>query len=147
MKNRKVSTALALLAVVMVVAAGCSKKNNPTSGGSSGTDKCASDKFGCVTVKAGDPIRFASLLAISGDVATLGVDSNHGIQLGIDYLDGTFDAKDGQLLGHPVTLQQEDDLCSKDGGQAGATKLAADKTIVAVAHASRRPDYWSGRIP
>jgi branched-chain amino acid transport system substrate-binding protein len=133
MKNRKLSTALALLAVVMVVAAGCSKKSNVTGGGgSSGTDKCASDKFGCITVKAGDPIRFASLLAISGDVATLGVDSNNGIKLGIDYLDGTFDAKDGQLLGHPVTLQQEDDLCSKDGGQAGATKLAADRTIVAV---------------
>jgi len=129
MKNRKLSVGLALLAVVMVVAAGCSKKT-PTTGG--GTDKCSSDPLGCVTYKAGDPIRFASLLAISGDVATLGVDSNNGIKLGIDYLDGKFDAKDGQLLGHPVTLQQEDDLCSKDGGQAGATKLAADKTIVAV---------------
>jgi branched-chain amino acid transport system substrate-binding protein len=133
MKNRKLSVGLALLAVVLVVAAGCSKKSNTGGGGgTSGTDKCSSDPLGCVTVKAGDPIRFASLLAISGDVATLGVDSNNGIKLGIDYLDGAFDAKDGQLLGHPVTLQEEDDLCSKDGGQAGATKLAADKTIVAV---------------
>jgi branched-chain amino acid transport system substrate-binding protein len=131
MKNRKLSVGLALLAVVLVVAAGCSKKTN-TGGGGGGTDKCSTDPLGCVSVKAGDPIRFASLLAISGDVATLGVDSNNGIKLGIDYLDGAFDAKDGQLLEHPVTLQEEDDLCSKDGGQAGATKLAADKTIVAV---------------
>src|SRR5437773_3236591 len=114
----------------MLTAAACSKKA-ATGGGAAGGDKCASDTFGCVTIKAGDPIRIASLLAISGDVATLGVDSDNGIKLAIDYLDGTFDAKDGQLLGHSVTLQQEDDLCSKDGGQAGATKLAADKTIVA----------------
>jgi branched-chain amino acid transport system substrate-binding protein len=132
MKNRKLLAGLALLASVLLVATGCSKKKTPAAGGSSGTDVCASDKLGCVTIKAGEPIRIASLLAISGDVATLGVDSNNGLKLAIDYLDGTFDAKDGQLLGHSVTLQQEDDLCSKDGGQAGATKLAADKTIVAV---------------
>lgn len=131
MRNRKL-VGLALLAVVLIVAAGCSNKKEPTSGGTSVSDPCASDEFGCVTYKAGEPIRFASLLAISGDVATLGVDSNNGIKLAIDYLDGKFDATDGQLLGHPVSLQQEDDLCSKDGGQAGGTKLAADKTIVAV---------------
>jgi branched-chain amino acid transport system substrate-binding protein len=128
MKNRKLLAGLAVLGTVMLVAAGCSNKTTPGGGG----DPCASDKFGCVKYGASEPIRFASLLAISGDVATLGVDSNNGIKLAIDYLDGKFDAKDGQLLGHSVTLQQEDDLCSKDGGQAGATKLAADKTIVAV---------------
>jgi branched-chain amino acid transport system substrate-binding protein len=85
-----------------------------------------------VTYAAGQPIKFASLLAISGATATLGNDSNNGIKLGMDYLDGTFDAKVGQIDGHDVTLEQEDDGCSKDGGQAGATKLAADDTIVAV---------------
>jgi branched-chain amino acid transport system substrate-binding protein len=65
-------------------------------------------------------------------VAFLGTDSNHGIELAVDYLDGTFDATPGQLLGHDVTLQQEDDGCSADGGQAGATALAANPDIVAV---------------
>ena len=53
-------------------------------------------------------------------------------QLAIDNLDGTLDATDGQLLGHDVTLQQEDDLCSAEGGSAGATALAANPDIVAV---------------
>jgi branched-chain amino acid transport system substrate-binding protein len=132
MRKSKTLAVIALFGALMLTAAACSKSKTTTGGGATGGDKCASDQFGCVTIKAGDPIRFASLLAISGDVATLGVDSDNGIELAIDYLDGNFDAKPGQLLGHDVTLQKEDDLCSKDGGQAGATKLAADPTVVAV---------------
>jgi len=119
----------------MLTAAACSSNKSGPSGATGGggtAAKCKADQFGCVTYKAGEPIRIGSLLAISGDVATLGNDSNHGIQLGIDYLDGNFNATNGKLLGHDVTLQQEDDLCSKDGGQAGGTKLAADPTILAV---------------
>ncbi len=52
--------------------------------------------------------------------------------MAIDYLDGTLDGTDGQLLGHDVQLQNEDDGCSADGGQAGATALAADPSILAV---------------
>jgi branched-chain amino acid transport system substrate-binding protein len=37
-----------------------------------------------------------------------------------------------QILGHSIELVKEDDLCSKAGGQAGATKLAADPKIVGV---------------
>lgn len=132
MRKSKTLAVIALFGALMLTAAGCSKSSTTGGGGATGGDKCATDQFGCVTIKAGDPIRFASLLAISGDVATLGVDSVNGIKLGMDYLDGNFDAKNGQLLGHDVSLQQEDDLCSKDGGQAGATKLAADPTVVAV---------------
>jgi branched-chain amino acid transport system substrate-binding protein len=131
MRRSKTVAVIALFGGLMLTAAGCSS-NKTTGGGATGGDKCATDQFGCVTIKAGDPIRFASLLAISGDVATLGVDSDNGIELAIDHLDGNFDAKPGQLLGHDVTLQKEDDLCSKDGGQAGGTKLAADPTVVAV---------------
>jgi branched-chain amino acid transport system substrate-binding protein len=85
-----------------------------------------------VEVPAGQPIQLASLLSISGDTAFLGTDSNHGVELAIDYLDGAFDATPGQVLGHDVTLQQEDDGCSAEGGQAGGTALAANPDIVAV---------------
>ena len=83
-------------------------------------------------IAAGDPIQLASLLSISGDTAFLGTDSNHGVELAIDYLDDAFDATPGQLLGHDVTLQQEDDGCSAEGGQAGGTAIAANPDIVAV---------------
>jgi branched-chain amino acid transport system substrate-binding protein len=136
MSKRKYLAAVALIGALSFVAAACG--DNGGGGGTSATpsagstDQCATDAFGCVTYASGQPIKFASLLAISGATATLGTDSNNGIKLGMDYLDGNFDATNGQLLGHDVTLEEEDDGCSKDGGQTGSTKLASDPTIVAV---------------
>ncbi|HEY3213807.1 MAG TPA: branched-chain amino acid ABC transporter substrate-binding protein [Actinomycetota bacterium] len=138
MKNRKYFAMLALLGALMLVAASCGDDEGGETGGGGGTSAtggavdCAADEFGCVEVAAGDPIQLASLLSITGDTAFLGTDSNHGVELAIDYLDDTFDATPGQLLGHDVTLQQEDDGCSAEGGQAGATALAANPDIVAV---------------
>ena len=81
---------------------------------------------------ASDPIQIGTLLSVSGDNANLGQDSLYGVELALDYLDGTFDGKDGQIDGHDVNLQNEDDKCSSEGGQAGSTKLAANAQIVAV---------------
>jgi branched-chain amino acid transport system substrate-binding protein len=139
MKNRKYLAILALLGALTLVAAACSNDDNGgTTGGGGGTSAtggavdCASDEFGCVEIAAGDPIQLASLLSITGSTAYLGTDSNNGISLAIDYLDDSFDATPGQLLGHDVELTQEDDGCSAEGGQAGATALAANPDIVAV---------------
>lgn len=132
MKHRRWLSTIALIAVLGLVAAACAKKEEGGGGGGGNAVDCSADPFGCVTVAKGEPIRLGSLLAISGSTATLGTDSNHGVELAIDYLDGAFDATPGQLLGHDVTLQQEDDGCSAEGGQAGATALAADPSIVAV---------------
>ncbi len=115
----------AVLGIVVLLAAGCAKKSS--SGGAACTDQ-----FGCVTYKSGDPIKIATLLAITGDNKNLGLDSQHGAQLAVDYLDGKFDGKAGQIDGHTVQLVNQDDGCKKEVGQAGATKLAADPTIVAV---------------
>jgi branched-chain amino acid transport system substrate-binding protein len=137
MKNRKYFAMLALLAALMLVAAACGGDDDE--GGAAtgatptgGTVDCEADEFGCVEIAAGAPIKIGSLLSISGETAFLGTDSNHGIELAIDDLDGSLDATPGQLLDHEVELQQEDDGCSAEGGQAGGTALAADPEIVAV---------------
>ena len=132
MRKSKPLAIVAVLGALMLTAAACSSKTTTGGATGGGTDTCKSDPFGCVTYKAGAPIKIGTLLAISGDVAFLGTDSQHGAQLAIDYIDKTFDGKGGQLLGHDVTLVNEDDGCSKDGGQTGGTKLAADPTILAV---------------
>ena len=138
MKNRKYLSILALVGALMLVAAACGDDDGDETGGTGGTPAtgaavdCEADEFGCVEIPAGSPIKVGSLLSITGETANLGTDSNHGVELAIDYLDGAFDATDGQLLGHEVTLQQEDDGCSAEGGQAGGTALAADPEIVAV---------------
>src|SRR6266540_3464865 len=118
----------AVLGVIVLLAAGCAKKS--TSGAESAA--CKSDQFGCVVYQKGAPIKVATLLAITGDNKNLGLDSQHGAALAADYLDGSFDNKNGQLFGHDVQLVNEDDGCKKEVGQAGATKIAADPTILSV---------------
>jgi len=118
----------AVVSVAMLLAAGCANKG----GGGAQSAACKSDPFGCQVYKSGQPIKIATLLAITGANRNLGIDSQRGVQLAVDNLDGKLDGKPGQLLGHNVTLEFGDETCSKEGGQAGATKLVADPTILTV---------------
>ncbi|HJU57856.1 MAG TPA: branched-chain amino acid ABC transporter substrate-binding protein [Actinomycetota bacterium] len=139
MRDRRYLAILALVSALTLVAAACGDDDEgggetTETGGTAtgGAVDCEADEFGCVEIAAGAPIQLASLLSISGETAFLGEDSNNGITLAIDDLDGSLDATPGQLLGHDVELIQEDDGCSAEGGQAGATALAANPDIVAV---------------
>jgi branched-chain amino acid transport system substrate-binding protein len=132
MKKRSLLRAVAAMSVLAVVGAACAKSTTPaTSTSPSGSADCASAP-GCVTVKAGDPIEIGTLLSISGATKSLGLDSQYGVRLALDYLDGKFDGVPGQIDGHNVTLVNVDDGCSAEGGQTGATTLAADPQIVGV---------------
>lgn len=82
-----------------------------------------SDPLGVVKVAKGAPITVAYWLVIAGSDASLGVDSRRGIEIAID------DKK--KVLGHPIKLIGEDDGCGPEGGVTAATKLAANKDIVA----------------
>ena len=95
MQNRKWLVAVALVGVLTVVAAGCTKKSN-TGGGTS--SKCSSDQFKCDVYTAGQPIKIGTLLSITGSTAFLGTDSQHGAQLALDYRDGKFDGTDVRQL-------------------------------------------------
>lgn len=122
--NRK--GVLVVVTVLGLIAAAC--------GGTSGApDACASDPFGCVEVGAGEPIKIGSLLVITTADASLGLDSQYGVELALDRWGATeFDGVNGQIKGHDLALQAEDDGCSAEGGTAGAQKLAADEDIVGV---------------
>ncbi len=138
MKKRTWFVPLALVGALALFAAACAEEGGggaetgPTGATTGGAADCEADPFGCVEVGAGEPITIGTLLAISGDVAFLGLDSQYGVELAVDYLDGAFDGNPGQIAGHDVQLVNEDDGCSAEGGQAGATKLAADPQMVAV---------------
>ena len=109
--------------------AGCASDE---SGSPAQSDVCQQDEFGCLTVASGEPIKVATLLSITGENRSLGIDSQRGVVLAVDNLDGKLDGKPGQLLGHNVELVNGDETCSKEGGQSGATKLAADPKILSV---------------
>src|SRR5512136_3154803 len=81
-------------------------------------------KLGVVKIKPGEPIHIASWMVIAGADATLGTDTRRGVEIATE-------DKGGKLLGHPIKLTFQDTGCNAEGGQAAATKLAADPTIVA----------------
>ncbi|MBM3129661.1 MAG: branched-chain amino acid ABC transporter substrate-binding protein [Chloroflexi bacterium] len=83
------------------------------------------DKLGCVDIGPNDPIHIAYAFVVSGSDATLGTDTKYGVELAID-------DKGGKLLGHTIKLSGQDSGCNAEGGQTAGTKIAADKTIVAV---------------
>ncbi|MDI7260531.1 MAG: branched-chain amino acid ABC transporter substrate-binding protein [Thermodesulfobacteriota bacterium] len=82
------------------------------------------DKVGVVQIKKGEPIHIACWMVVAGPDASLGTDTKRGVELAIE-------DKGGKILGFAVKLSVQDTGCNAEGGQAAATKLAADPTIVA----------------
>jgi branched-chain amino acid transport system substrate-binding protein len=82
------------------------------------------DKLGVVKIKKGEPIHIAAWMVVAGPDASLGTDTKRGVEIAIE-------DKGGKVLGHSIKLSVQDTGCNAEGGQAAATKLAADPTIVA----------------
>jgi len=83
------------------------------------------DELGCIVVGPDDPIVVGAMLTTSGATSFLGEDSQGGIEIALM-------ERDGMVLDHEVELVVEDSLCSAEGGQAAAQRIAADETIVGV---------------
>lgn len=88
-------------------------------------DSHCMDELGCVEVGPDDPIVIAAMLSLSGATSFYGEDSLGGIELAIL-------GRDGMLLGRDVTVVEEDSLCTAEGGQAAAQRVAADETVVGI---------------
>ncbi len=82
------------------------------------------DSIDVIKIAKDQPITIAYWLVTAGPDGSLGVDSRRGIEIAID-------DKGGKLMGHPIKLIGEDSGCNAEGGTTAATKLAANKAIVA----------------
>ncbi|HEX9823291.1 MAG TPA: branched-chain amino acid ABC transporter substrate-binding protein [Actinomycetota bacterium] len=134
MRKPKWHLLVGALAAVSLIAAACGDDGENGGGGGGGGGDGAECPAGdvCVEVPEGSPIKVGTLLVITGENASLGLDGQHGVELSLDYYDGAFDGTPGEVAGHPVELVHEDDGCSAEGGTAGATNLAADPELVGV---------------
>lgn len=132
--NKKIFSILALLVVASMLLVACAPPAaapTPVPPGVTPeepppvTDEfVCDDPIGCLDIAPGAAVRVAYFLVISGPDETLGIDSRRGIEIAID--------DKGDILGHSIELTGEDDGCSPEGGQTGATRLAADPNLVAV---------------
>lgn len=121
---------LSLLLVATMILAACPAPAPAPTGDSGASDSESEemsgcdDAIGCVEIAAGEPIRLASALVITGPNESLGLDSQHGVEIAI--------SDRGEIHGHSVELQPEDDGCSAEGGQTAGQKIVSDPSIVAV---------------
>ena len=83
------------------------------------------DPLGCVELGPDDPIVIGTMLVVSGANSALGLDAQGGVELAIA-------GRGGTLLGRELELIVEDSLCSAEGGQAAAQRLAADEAIIGI---------------
>jgi branched-chain amino acid transport system substrate-binding protein len=134
--HKKFLTLMSLLMVAGILLAACAPAAAPTEApaateapmateapSAGGAFECT-DQIGCVTYAPDDPIRIASALVISGPNAQLGLDSQYGVEIALDFR--------GPVLGHSVELQAEDDGCSAEGGQTAGQKIVSDPTILGI---------------
>ena len=92
--------------------------------GAAAPSYACSDRLGCVEIAPGESIRIGTLLTLTTPDSPYGIDALRGAEIAV--------AQKGPILGRNVEVIKEDDLCSEDGGRAGATRLAADPKIVGV---------------
>jgi branched-chain amino acid transport system substrate-binding protein len=81
------------------------------------------DALRVVTIPPGEPVHIGFWGVLSGADASLGTDSEYGVEIAISDQGGTF-------LGHPIQVTSEDGLCTPEGGAIAGQKLAADSTLV-----------------
>jgi branched-chain amino acid transport system substrate-binding protein len=86
---------------------------------------CATDKFGCAKIPAGQTIKIGMGAPMTGDNAQFGIDISQGAKIALT------DA--GDIQGFKFELAVQDDGGTPEGGAATANKLASDPTVVAVA--------------
>jgi len=105
------------------------------------------DPIGVVKIKPGEPIHIAAWMSVAGADASLGTDTRRGAEIAIE-------DKGRKILGFPIKLSVQDTGCNAEGGQAAATKLASDPTIIAAigstCSSEARPGVpilWKAGIP
>ena len=125
MKQRRLFWLIAVLvAALALVAAACGGDDDDEGAGETTTEEPTAGALGTVEIAPGEPIKIASLQSISGATASLGTDQVRGIEIAIEDF--------GEVMGHPVELQSEDDGCSAEGGTTGAQRIVADPQVVGI---------------
>jgi branched-chain amino acid transport system substrate-binding protein len=135
-----------LLLVLTLPAALIATNGSPASAQQAKSAFKVEDPMGVVKVKPGEPVHIACWMSVLGSEASLGTDTKRGVEIAVE-------DKGGKILGFPIKLTVQDTGCNAEGGQAAATKLAADQTIVASIGSSCSsearpgvPIIWKARI-
>jgi len=84
-----------------------------------------SDAIGCVTVAPDAPLKLGVIQDLSGGGAVFGQEQVNSFALAVA-------DRDGQILGHPIEYQVEDEACTPEGGANAALRIVAHPRVVGV---------------
>jgi branched-chain amino acid transport system substrate-binding protein len=134
MSKRSFTLRVSLVMLVFGVVAGCGNGSSTVDSRDLIDATCEDDPYGCVRYERTQPVDIGALLWLSEESRTAGtgVDSQRGVELALDYLDGDFDGATGKVLGHDVELDLADDGCDPKQGIRGARMLASREDLLAV---------------
>lgn len=121
---KRVLTIFIVLAAVITLAAAPALAQQKKAEPAKKAEFKYTDPIGVVKIKKGDPIHIACWMVVAGPDASLGTDTKRGVEIAVGDVGG-------KILGHPIKVSTQDTGCNAEGGQAAATKLASDPTIVA----------------
>ncbi len=83
------------------------------------------DSLGCVTIAPEEPVKIGVVQALSGGASNIGINQSQSMKLAMA-------ERNNHLMGHPIILQTQDELCTQEGGATAALKIIADPQIVAI---------------
>src|ERR671918_385971 len=118
MTIRTTRCASVLVGVLALLAAACAPADETA-------EEFEPGPLGAVTVGPDEPIKIASIQAVTGDTASLGIDQVRAIEIAMADMGG-------ELLGHPIELVDLDDGCAAEQGTTAAQRVVADPQIVGV---------------
>lgn len=82
-----------------------------------------------INIPEGEPITLGVYQVLSGPNAVLGQDMVYGIEVAVE-------DRGGEILGHEIELNIQDELCTVEGGAQAALALANDPTVIGVVGSS-----------
>lgn len=95
-----------------------------TSHAEAATFECT-DAIGCVTITPDQSIDIAALLTFSGSLASLGNETLQAFELAILQ-------RDNEILGRPIQLFPEDEMCTPEGGAEAANAVVGNPQLVGI---------------
>lgn len=113
---------IVLLLPVALIAAACAGDDDDDD---ASTGDFEAGELGAVTIAPDDPLKIAAIESITGETASLGTDQVRAIEIAIA-------DRDGELLGHEIELQTEDDGCAAEQGTTAAQRVVSDEQIVGI---------------
>ena len=83
------------------------------------------DLIGCVTIAPGESVKIGVIQDLSGGASVFGRVQLNSINLALEH-------RSRRVLGRPIELQIEDEICSEEGGKNSVFKILSDPQVVAI---------------